>query len=174
MDLSLKNIWQSWFAFHKGKRATKELHAFQYGLERNLRELYAALNDGNYRHGCYAHFTVCDNKRCQIAMAPIRDRVVHRLIYDYLVPIYDGTFIFDAWSCRASKGLIAAIERTQKFLATHPQSFIWRADIKKFFDSVDHNILLQILLHRVRDPKAFGLINELAWRTNELIYPAAE
>ena len=72
---SLKNIWQSWFAFRKGKRATKELHEFQYDLERNLKKLYTELNNGTYRHGSYRIFTVCDNKRRAISVAPIRDRV---------------------------------------------------------------------------------------------------
>lgn len=161
MDLSLENIWQSWFAFRKGKRATRELHAFQYELERNLRELHEDFNSGAYRHGGYTRFTVCDNKRRQIAVAGIRDRVVHRLIYDYLVPIYDETFIYDAWSCRKEKGLLACIERTQKFLTAHPQSYVWRADIRKFFDSVDHAKLLQILARRVCNPKALWLMREV-------------
>jgi len=161
IDLSLKSIWQSWFAFRKGKRATRELQMFQYNLERNLGELHAELNDGAYRHGGYTHFTVCDNKRRQIAVSGIRDRVVHRLIYDYLVPIYDKTFIYDAWSCRTGKGLLACIERTQKFLTAHPHSFVWRADIKKFFDSVDRETLLDILAHRIHGQKAFRLVREV-------------
>jgi len=161
MDLSLGNMWHSWFAFRKGKRATPELHVFQYDLERNLRELCEDLNGGKYRHGGYTKFTVCDNKKRVISVASIRDRVAHRLIYDYLVAIYDGTFIFDAWSCRENKGLIAAIERAQKFLTLHPNNFVWRADIKKFFDSMDHATLIQILSRRIRDPKALWLIQEI-------------
>lgn len=49
-------------------------------------------------------------------MASVRDRIVHRLVYDFLVGIYDETFIYDAWSCRKGKGLLGAIERTQEFL----------------------------------------------------------
>ncbi|KKQ71490.1 MAG: RNA-directed DNA polymerase [Candidatus Peregrinibacteria bacterium GW2011_GWC2_39_14] len=116
IDLSLKNIWQSWFDFRKGKRATKELHIFQYYLEKNLFELFQNLNNGLYRHGKYEKFIVCDNKRREISVAEIRDRVVHRLIYNYLEEIYDKTFIYDAWSCRKGKGLLGAIERISGFL----------------------------------------------------------
>jgi RNA-directed DNA polymerase len=161
IDLSLGNIWHSWFAFRKGKRATQEMHVFQYDLERNLRELYEELKDGAYYHGDYTHFTVCDNKRRRIAVAGIRDRVVHRLIYDYLVPIHDKGFIYDAWSCRKGKGLLACIERTQKFLTAHSHSYVWRADIRKFFDSVNHKVLLKILARRVHEPKASWLIREV-------------
>lgn len=116
IDLSLKNIWRSWFEFRKGKRATYELDTFQYYLEKNLFELFENLNDGTYRHGGYRMFTVCDNKKREISVASIRDRVVHRLIYDFLEKIYDKTFIFDAWSCRKEKGLLGAIERANGFL----------------------------------------------------------
>jgi retron-type reverse transcriptase len=116
IDLSLKNIWKCWFAFRAGKRATLEMHDFQYHLEKNLYKLFLDLNNGRYRHGGYKKFIVCDNKRREISVASVRDRVVHRLIYDYLEKIYDKTFIYDAWSCRKEKGLLGAIERTQEFL----------------------------------------------------------
>jgi len=116
IDLSLKNIRRSWCAFRKGKKATDELHNFQYYLEKNLYDLFINLNEGKYRHGNYRKFIVCDNKRREISVANIRDRVVHRLVYDYMKKIYDKTFIYDAWSCREGKGLLAAIERTARFL----------------------------------------------------------
>lgn len=92
------------------------MHDFQYHLEKNLYELFRDLNAGHYRHGGYKKFVVCDNKRREISVASVRDRVAHRLVYDFLEKIYDKTFIYDAWSCRKGKGLLGAIERTQEFL----------------------------------------------------------
>jgi len=123
--------------------------------------LHFNLNSGRYKHGGYKKFIVTDNKRRQISVASVRDRVVHRLLYEYLNKIYDKTFIYDAWSCRKNKGLIAAIERTQKFLRKYKNSFIWRADIRKFFDNADHQILLKILFLRVKDTKAMNIIREI-------------
>lgn len=168
IDLGLGNIWKAWFAFRKGKRKTCEMHEFEYHLEDRLCELHQDLNNGKYRHGAYRTFIVCDNKRRKISVSPIRDRVVHRLIYDYLVPIWDKTFIYDAWSCRKSKGLLKAIERTQKFLKSCPKSYIWRADIQKFFDNVDQRVLFSLLQRRIRDEKALILIWEVlqSYRTH--------
>lgn len=161
MDLSLENIWQSWFSFKKGKRISRELHTFQFYLEKNLFDLQRGIQNKTYRHGGYRVFTVCDNKRRVISVAPIRDRIVHRLVYDYLVPIYDKTFIFDAWSCRRGKGLLACIERTQIFLRKNPQAYVWRADIRKFFDSVDQKILPGLVFRKVKCPEAQWLIREV-------------
>ena len=100
IDISLKNIWQSWFAFRKGKKPSKDIDEFQFYLEENLFQLFRDLNTGRYQHGGYKKFIVCDNKRREISVADVRDRVVHRLIYNFLEKLYDKTFIFDAWSCR--------------------------------------------------------------------------
>lgn len=161
IDLSLVNIWRSWYRFRRGKKVTIELDKFQYKLEENLTRLYLDLNSGLYKHGGYQQFTICDNKRRQISVASIRDRVVHRLIYDYLVAIYDSHFIFDAWSCRKGKGLLKAIERTQYLLQGNKNGWVWRADITKFFDSVDHQLLKSILKRRVQDVKLLRLLDEV-------------
>lgn len=161
MDLSLENIWRSWFKFKKGKKYNSKMHIFQYNLEKNLKSLYYDLNNGNYKHGEYRKFTVCDNKKREISVCPIRDRIVHRLIYDYLCGIYDKTFIYDAWSCRKRKGLTKALERTQKFLRENPNSYIWRADIKKFFDNVNHGKLEKILRLKIKDEKDIDLLKKI-------------
>ena len=161
IDVSLENIWRSWFRFRKGKHATAELHGFQYSLEENLYRLHQNLADGAYRHGGYKKFVVDDNKRREIFVASIRDRVVHRLVYDFLTVLYDKTFIYDAWSCRLGKGLLGAIQRTREFLRRWPKSFIWRADVTKFFDSVDQKILLEILARRIKSAKNYNLLEEI-------------
>lgn len=92
------------------------MHAFRYHLEKNLYKLFRDLNDGTYRHGGYKKFVVCDNKRREISVATIRDRVVHRIIYDHLEKTFDKTFIYDAWSCRKTKGLFGAIDQINGFL----------------------------------------------------------
>lgn len=161
IDISLKNIWRSWFVFRKGKRRTAELENFEYHLEKNLYALFEDLNAGTYRHGSYRKFIVRDNKQREISVATIRDRVVHRLVYDYLTPIYDKIFIYDAWACRKNKGLLGAIERTQFFLRRYAHSFVWKGDVKKFFDNVDHAILLKVISQKIKYKKALELISKI-------------
>ena len=94
-------------------------------------------------------------------MAEVRDRVVHRLVYQYMVDLYDKTFYFDVWSCRKHKGLVGAIERAQSFLEAYPKSFIWRADITKFFDHVNHDTLLVLLAQKINDPTALRILEKI-------------
>lgn len=161
IDLSLKNIWESWFAFRRGKQPSHEIESFSYNLEARLWKLYQDLQNGTYCHGGYHSFTVFDNKQRTILVAEVRDRVVHRLVYQYMVDLYDKTFYFDVWSCRKHKGLVGAIERAQSFLEAYPKSFIWRADITKFFDHVNHDTLLVLLAQKINDPTALRILEKI-------------
>jgi RNA-directed DNA polymerase len=161
IDFSLSNIWYSWRKFRKGKKRSAELEDFTYHLEKNLFLLFENLNSGSYHHGGYKIFYVMDNKKRRIAVAGIHDRVVHRLLYEYLVPIYDPTFIFDAWSCRKGKGLLGAIERTQELFRRNPDGFVWRADVIKFFDNVDRDILFRLLQGKIFDSQALWLLKNI-------------
>ena len=161
IDLSLANVWQSWFKFRRGKKRSWELEEFSYSLERNLNQLYLDLNSGQYRHGSYRKFIVADNKKREVSVAPIRDRVVHRLLYEHLVSLYDKTFIPDVWSCRKGKGVIGAIDRTQKLLSLYNRSFVWRADVKKFFDNVSHQALKEIIRNKIVDSVAIKILDEV-------------
>ncbi|OGH88113.1 MAG: hypothetical protein A3J93_04050 [Candidatus Magasanikbacteria bacterium RIFOXYC2_FULL_42_28] len=161
IDFGLGNIYQSWFKFKRGKKKTRELEYFSYHLEDNLWRLHLNLNDGHYLPGPYRHFTVADGKRRDIAVVGMRDRVVHRLVYEYLVEIYDKVFTYDVWSCRKNKGLSGALARTQFFFKKYSRGFVWRADITKFFDNVKQDKLLEIICRRITDPKAQWLIKKI-------------
>lgn len=159
--MSLENIWRTWFIFRKGKNPTPELHEFQYHLEMNLMKIFRDLKNQTYHHGAYRKFIVSDNKRREISVAGVRDRLIHRLIYDHLVALVDKTFIFDAWSCRAEKGLLGAIKRAQSFLKSYSGGFVWRGDVQKFFESVHHETLLKILSLKVKNAATLHLLKEI-------------
>ena len=118
----------------RGKKRTTELHHFIYHLESNLNELNAGLTSRTYKHGPYSLFSVNDTKRRNIAVAGIKDRFVHRLLYEYLVEIYDKTFIHDVWSCREEK---------------------------KFFEFVNNKKIQNILGMRVNDEQTMWLLQEV-------------
>lgn len=161
IELGLKNIWRCWFLFRKGKKSSVELEHFQYNLERQLWTLCRDLNDETYEHGLYQSFVVTDTKTRTIVVSTMRDRVVHRLLYEYLVPLFDPIFHYDVWSCRKGKGLVGAITRTKYFLKKYPNSAVWRGDVQKFFDHVNHEVLLRLLEKKVKDPRALMLLREV-------------
>ena len=160
IDTSVANIWRSWRAFRLGKKSSLAIRVFEANLEDNLLRLSYDLSTGNYLHGAYAHKIVNEKKRRDIFVASVRDRVVHRLLYDYLVPLFDRRFDYDVWSCRKGKGLHAALRRVSFLKKKHPGAYLWRADIKKFFDHVDHAALKSCLHRVVTDSYALRLCDE--------------
>ncbi len=128
-------------------------------MEAALLQLASDIAEGVYRHSPYAEFIVNDNKRRKIAVAVVRDRVVHRLLYEYLVRLYDKTFMYDVWSCRLGKGLEGAAERVQRHMHAYREGWLWRSDVTKFFDHIDHRTLMQLVRRRVSDQQALMLLD---------------
>ncbi len=161
LDISADSLRRAWGSFCRGKQWSPEIVKFWYRLEEEIASLHEDISGGLYRHGGYRTFMVTDNKRRTISVASVRDRVVHRLLYDYLVKHFDQTFIFDVWSCRKGKGLLGAIDRVLNLFRRHRSKYVWRADIRKFFDHVDHEVLKGILTRKVQDQFVLALLSEV-------------
>ena len=145
--------------FRRGKRASRAIQEFEYHLEEELQQLSKDTASGTYRHSPYTEFLVNDTKRRVIAVATVRDRVVHRLLYEYLVRRYDKTFAYDVWSCRPDKGLDGAVTRVQQYMQAYQDGWLWRSDVRKFFDHVDHEVLMRLVRRRVSGVRALALFD---------------
>ncbi|MGC1176628.1 MAG: reverse transcriptase/maturase family protein [Candidatus Saccharimonadales bacterium] len=156
-------IYQAWVSFRKGKKPTGPIDRFAYGLEDYLTKLSAELTDRSYKHGGYQAVILSEKKRRDLAVASVRDRVVHRLLYDYLLPLCDPYFDPDVWSCRTGKGLHKCLARTRQLLRKHNASYVWRADVTKFFDSVDQQVLTNCLTRQIGNDMA------VMWLCQEVI-----
>jgi len=162
LRVDYRAVYKAWLAFRKGKQPTGPIDRFAFGLEGYLARLSSELESGSYRHGDYKAISLTEKKRRDLAVASVRDRVVHRLLYDYLLVKFDTGFDPDVWSCRTGKGLHKGLARTQALLRKHSGSYVWRADITKFFDSVDQQVLSACLDRRVgHDKPAMRLCQEI-------------
>lgn len=163
---SIENLFLSWKNFRKGKRHKPDVQQFERYLEDNLFQLRQEFKTGSYRHGNYISFNITDPKSRLIHKAKVRDRVVHHGVYRQLYPIFDKGFIFDSYSCRNNKGTHRAIKRLRKFTIKVSKNNIrvcWalKLDVKKFFNSVDQQILLKLISKKIKDRKALSLIDEI-------------
>ena len=164
--ISLASLFQAWDEFKKGKRKKLDVQIFERNLEDNISKLHHWLKTRTYRHREYAQFFVTDPKRRHIHKAEVEDRVVHHLLYKYLYSLFDKSFIFDSYSCRLQKGTHKAVKRLEKFTrivsANYTQDcWALKLDIKKFFASVSHEILLNLISKKVKDKDIFWLICEV-------------
>ncbi|MDD3481060.1 MAG: reverse transcriptase/maturase family protein [Patescibacteria group bacterium] len=139
---------------------------FERNLEDNLFELHRKLCDKTYKHGEYISFYITDPKIRHIHKATIQDRIIHHAVYRALYPIFDKSFIFDSYSCRIKKGTHCAIKRFEVFSRKASEnymnsSFVLKCDIRKFFASVDHEILKRLIRNRVKDKNVLWLMDNI-------------
>ena len=164
--ITIKNLFQAWDEFKREKRGKSDVQVFERHLEDNLFELYAELKKKTYRHGTYQEFYVTDPKRRHIHKSNVRDRVLHHLLYKYLYELFDKHFIYDSYSCRKGKGTHKAVRRLKKLTRIVSRNYTgkcWslKCDIKKFFASVDHRILKELIARKVKDENVNWLINNV-------------
>lgn len=164
--IGIENIFQAWEEFVKGKRKKKDVMEFGRNLEDNLFDLHHRLQNQTYRHGTYQDFYVQDPKRRHIHKASVADRIVHHLLYNYLYEVFDKTFIYDSYSCRLDKGTHKGVLRLAKFTRKVSKNYTrpcWalKLDIKKFFASVDHKILKNLIGRKIHDKNILWLIGEI-------------
>jgi len=163
---SLENLFAAWKEFQRGKRKKADVQEFELRLEDNVFDLYYALKNGSYQHGGYKSFYVNDPKRRHIHKAAVRDRLLHHAVVRVLTPIFERKFIFDSWSCRKGKGTHRAVNRFQKLawrLSRNNTRTVWilKLDIRKCFESVNHDALMLILSRAIRDDKALRLLQNI-------------
>ena len=137
---------------------------FHFELERELIRLQDELTNLTYQPGPYREFEIYEPKRRMISAAPYRDRVVHHALCGILEPLWEPSFIFDSYACRQRKGTHAAVDRFQSF--TKQYRFVLKCDVRKYFPSIDHDILKQLIAHKIKDPNVLWLANRIIDNSN--------
>ncbi len=133
----------------KGKRHRPDVIAYTRNLAYNIRKLQHELVERDPDIGHYWFFVVRDPKIRQICAASFPERVLHHGIMNICEPMIDAYAIHDSYACRKEKGPQKAVKRAQKF-SRHYDWYL-KMDIRKYFDSIDHTIMMRLLGRRIKD-----------------------
>jgi len=164
--ISLDNLFLAWREFKCGKTKKIDVIEFQKNLKNNIFNLHNELKNKTYEHSDYFSFYVKDPKLRLINKACVKDRILHRAIFRVLYPIFDKTFIFDSYSCRINKGIHRAVNRLNDFARKISKNntkacYVLKCDVRKFFDSIDQNILINLIKKKIKDENVIWLINKV-------------
>ncbi len=164
--ISVENLLLAWLEFLAGKRNKLDVQVFESHLMHNIVQLYDELANGTYKHGQYYQFCISDPKPRVIHKASVRDRVFHHAIYRQLYPFFNPTFIADTYSCRIEKGTHRAMNRFRVYARKVSRNntrtcWILKGDVKKFFASIDHAVLLDILAQHIPNLETMLLLEEV-------------
>ena len=164
--ISLDNLLSAWKEFRNGKRLRIDVQVFEQDLMKNLFQLHKDLKAKRYKHSNYVKFKITDPKPRIIHKAVVRDRLLHHALHRMLYPFFDTKFITDSYSCRIDKGSHAALNKFRRFsfkVSKNNTKTAWvlKCDIKKFFASIDHDILISTIKESISDKDIIWILSEV-------------
>jgi hypothetical protein len=142
-----ENLYEAHKKARRGKQNRIEVIMYEVGLAENLLRIAWHMKRGTYHMGSYRRFIIHDPKTREIQALPYGDRVVqHSLCDNVLGPYLDRRLIYDNAACRVGKGTHFAMNRVSGFLRDFFRKngcdgYILKCDVRKYFDSIDHEVL---------------------------------
>lgn len=135
---------------------------FTANLEENLIEIQNELMHHTYEVGRYREFFVYEPKQRLIMALPFKDRVIQWATYRVLNPVFENQFYEHSYACRVGKGTHLAAETLQDWLRVVSKKpgkwYYLKMDISKYFYRVDHEVLLNMIGRRIKDPEVMHLL----------------
>lgn len=150
----------------KGKKSNPTVAKFWFYEDEKLAKIHELLKHRQYKFGRYTEFTINDNSVMRkISAAPFVDRVVHHAIMNVLEPLFEKSFIYDTYANRKGKGTLAALRRAKYY--ANKYEYVLKMDIKKYFPSIDHEILIEMLGKKIKCEETMKLLIGLIENSNK-------
>ncbi len=139
----LDNLYLAYYKAKRTKGLKPEIIAYEKQLTQNLRILQNQIALGNIKVRNYHYFTIFDPKKRLICASAFNERVLHHAIMNVCHPYFEKQLISDTYATRLNKGTFKAIEKARFFCKNY--NYYLKLDIRKYFDSIDHEILKKLL-----------------------------
>ena len=157
----LSNLQRLWFKINKAKSTKMRFVEFNKNLFNNLSIIQYRLRNNSFEFGPYQFFKVKEKKMRSIANAPLKDRVVHWLLYEHLQKYWSKRFICDTYGNIAGRGTHAAVKRLSSWARKPSLKYALQMDISKYFFSVQHAYLKETVISKEGDSNIRNVIINL-------------
>ena len=163
--VSMGNLTSAWRAARKNKTTREEVIRFEENLEKNLLDLHYELKSLTYKPRPLKTFVLRDPKTRVISKSDFRDRIVHHALISKTGEIFEKQFIYDSCAGQKGKGTLFALKRFDEFSRKVTNNFTTcgfclKADIKHYFQNINHEKLMEIIGRRIKD----GVVLWLFWQ----------
>lgn len=149
----------TWHTYRSGKRQRPSVAQFEIDADQKLLHLSREILSQTYRHGAYRLLPIYDPKARLIAVAPVRDRIVHAAVYQALGPFFNRSLVSNTYACLVGRGSHRAVLAYLQGLRSY--AYCVHLDIRRYYPSVDHQILRGLLLPKLRDDRIGALLDHL-------------
>ena len=151
------NIRLAFLKAARGNSSSQSVNNFCRHTERNLADIGDKLRTLNCGWGSYKSFPITDPKFRIISTAPFEQRIMHHAIMNIVQPVLERPLICHSYACRKGKGTHAALLYAFRQCKTAP--FFLKLDVRKYFDSIDHEILKTQLRRLIKDTRVISLLD---------------
>lgn len=160
---SLKNLQEADAKAQKGKSNQYGVMLHKQNAEGNLLVLQDRLISKTYQTSPYDIFNIYEPKERVVYRLPyFPDRITHHAIMNVIEPILVDTFTADTYSCIKERGIHKLLRNLKRDLQdTSGTQYCLKFDIKKFYPSIDHNVLKALLRRKFKDPDLLWLLDEI-------------
>ncbi len=153
------NIQLAFIKSCRGKQAKREVLEFRSDYERNISEIRNSLLSSEIQVGNYNYFKIYDPKERVICAASFRERVIHHAIMNVCHEYFERTLIYDTYATRIGKGVYKALDKAK--IAASKYQYVAKLDYRKYFDSIDHEVLKEKLARLFKDKELLSLFYKI-------------
>ncbi len=162
--ISLENLRLADEKARKGKLRSYGVMVHDKRREANLIALHESLKNGTFRTSKYHVFTIYEPKERLIFRLPyFPDRILHHAIMNILEPIWVSVFNQSTYSCIKNRGIHKCAKDVKKALKQDPDGtrYCLKIDVRKFYPSINHDLLKQIVRRKIKDKRLLALLDEI-------------
>lgn len=156
---SLDNLYLAYHKAVRGKQRKQEVLSFAEHFDENIQTMRNSLLSDSITVGEYRYFTIYDPKERVICAAPFRERVLQHAIMNVCHQYFDRRLIDTTFATRKGKGVYAAIDKSVKAMSQYDYSV--KLDYRKYYDSIDHEILKGMLHRMFKDTALLALFDKI-------------
>jgi RNA-directed DNA polymerase len=161
---SIPNLRASFRAVQANKGSAGVDHQtiamFEKRLEENLANLATSLQAGTYRPAPIKRVWIAKpgsaDKR-PLGIPTVRDRVAQTALRNVIEPIFERDFAPQSYGFRPERGCKDALRRVDELLHAG-YHYVVDADLKSYFDTIPHTLLLRMLARKIADGRVLGLL----------------
>lgn len=149
-------------AFDKSILQTR--HQVKFGRRRYqiIWEVYKSLKYGTYDFGEYNEMILYTPKRRIICYPKeFSSNVIQNALLNILKPYFLTKIHPDSYASMKGRGLTKAITKLKRFVKKHPDWYFFQGDIRHFFQTIDHQVLKDILRKILKDTKTLDCLDKL-------------
>jgi group II intron reverse transcriptase/maturase len=131
-------------------------------LEANLQDLHARVHRGGYRArpSRRAYIPKADGRQRPLGIASLEDKLLQRAVVEVLSAIYEADFVGFSYGFRPGRSPHRALDALAAGIKRKRVNWVLDADIRGFYDAIDHGWLTKFLEHRVADKRMLRLIRK--------------